>query len=105
MQHLGSCGTQYQRISLDFESSPAMQVMVYERHNSFLVISDTDQCSERQIADAAESEAATLLLLWHVMWSPSHDHHHYNERAVVNTLGCVSTLSFLCWTPPPRGDS
>lgn len=41
---------------LDFESSPAMQVMVYERHNSCLVISDTDQCSERQIADAAESK-------------------------------------------------
>ena len=56
LQHLGSCGTQYQRISLDFESSPAMQVMVYERHNSCLVISDTDQRSERQIADAAESK-------------------------------------------------
>ena len=41
---------------LDFESSPAMQVTAYKRHNNCLVISDTDQCSECQIADAAESK-------------------------------------------------
>ena len=41
---------------LDNESSPAMQVTVYKRHNNCLVISDTDQCSECQIADAAESK-------------------------------------------------
>lgn len=40
---------------LDFESSPAMQVTVYKRQNC-LVISDTDQCLECQIADAAESK-------------------------------------------------
>jgi len=31
-------------------------VTVYERHNTCLVLSDTDQCSEYQIADAAASK-------------------------------------------------
>ena len=39
---------------LDFESSPAMQVTVYRRHNSCLVLTDADHCSECQIADSAE---------------------------------------------------
>lgn len=39
---------------LDFESSPAMRVTVYRRHNSCLVLAETDQCSVCQMADAAE---------------------------------------------------
>lgn len=39
---------------LDFESSPAMQVTVYMRHNSCLILAETDQCSVCQMADTAE---------------------------------------------------
>lgn len=39
---------------LDFESSPAMRVTVYKRHNSCLILSETDQCSMCHAADAGE---------------------------------------------------